>query len=76
VLRLADVDRLVHQQHGHAVDHDVALLQPRVVEDLLVREPQQRALVDRARQDVEQEGVEAQFQLLSSGRHRGRRWRQ
>ena len=62
------------QQHGHAVHHGVALLQPRVVEDVLVLEPQQWSLVDRAGQDVEQERVEAHRELLSSGRPRGRRW--
>ena len=50
------------------VGDGVAPVQPRVVEDVLVLEPQQRALVDRAGQDLEQQRVKAH--LTPHRRHR------
>jgi hypothetical protein len=44
----------VGQHHGHVVADLVPTAQPRVIQDLLVREIQQTALVDRADKYVEQ----------------------
>jgi len=60
------VDGLVHQEHRHPVAHGIALPQPRVVEDVLVLEPQQRAFVDWAGDQLEQQRVETHGGLLIS----------
>jgi hypothetical protein len=54
VLGVIHVGTLLDQKDGHAVDHLIALVESRVVEDLLVGEPQQGLLVDRAGQYIEQ----------------------
>ncbi len=54
MLRVVDCLRLVDQHDGNVVDDRVPQLQPRVVEALLVLEIEERALVARAGQNIEQ----------------------
>ena len=58
VLGVVDVDRLVDQHDRDVVDDLVDALQARVVEDVLVVEEEQRALVLGAGQELDQERVQ------------------
>ena len=55
----------VGQHHGHVVADLVPTAQPRVIQDLLVREIQQTALVDRADKYVEQRLFQCHLYLSS-----------